>query len=142
MSRVVEAAGGVVWRRRPDGEVEVALVHRPRYGDWTLPIGRVEPGESLQRCALREVREETGCECVLGPFLGTLEVDDAADDRRHRFHVFAMTPTGGTFAPNPETDRLEWLTIAEAVARATYPNVQQLLAEFGERSRRWKDGPP
>ena len=131
--RVIEAAGGLV-RRRVAGGVEVVLVHRPAYDDWTLPIGRVEPGESLEACAVREVAEETGLQCRLVGFLDTLTVD--AEDGWHRFHVYEMEPVAGAFAANPETDRADWLPIDEAVAVATHANVRELLAAAARRFAR------
>ena len=121
---IIEAAGGLV-RRRSAAGVEVLLVHRPGYDDWTLPIGRQEPGESLEECALREVAEETGHTCHLIGFAATLTVE--SDEGMHRFHIYEMEPVSGAFAPNPETDQAEWLSLSEAIARATYPNVRDLL---------------
>ena len=65
MSDAVLAAGGVVWRRTNSAKVEVLLVHRPKYDDWTLPKGKLEPGESFKEAAVREVEEETGIRCGL-----------------------------------------------------------------------------
>jgi 8-oxo-dGTP diphosphatase len=113
--------------------VEVLLVHRPRYDDWTLPIGRLEPGESRSACALREVEEETGAQCRLLGFLETLTFE--ADDGVHRLHVFEMEWLAGAFRPNPETDRAEWLPIDAAIERATYPNVRALLNTAATRLR-------
>lgn len=128
--RVIEAAGGLVWRRVP-GDVEVVLVHRPLRDDWTLPVGRLELGESPEVCALREVAEETGYQCRLLAFIKTLTFD--ADDGQHRFHLYEMERVAGEFAPNPETDDAEWLRIEDAIARATYPNVRALLVEAAAR---------
>ena len=129
---VIEAAGGLVHRpsASPDA-LEVLLVHRPLRDDWTLPIGRREPGESLEACAVREVAEETGLTCRIVGFLDTLTVE--ADDGIHRFHIFDMERVGGAFVPNRETDRAEWFAITEAVERATYPNVRDLVASFSRR---------
>src|SRR2546423_4825291 len=63
----VHAAGGVVWRPGASGEPDVLLVHRPKYEDWTLPKGKLDPGEGSEEAALREVEEETGLRCILGP---------------------------------------------------------------------------
>lgn len=121
---MIESAGGLIRRTNAVGP-EVVLVHRPRYDDWTLPVGRLEAGESLEACALREVAEETGFQCRLLGFLETLAFE--ADDGLHRFHIYEMERMAGAFVPNPETDRGEWFPIEEAVARATYPNVRALL---------------
>jgi 8-oxo-dGTP pyrophosphatase MutT (NUDIX family) len=67
----VEAAGGVVTRPTIDGDVEVLVVHRPKHGDWSLPKGKLEHGESFEHAAVREVEEETGVRCTLGPELGS-----------------------------------------------------------------------
>ena len=81
----VKASGGVVWRPAPDGGQELVIVHRPRYDDWSLPKGKLDSGESWEDAALREVEEEVGLRCRLGP-VGVggldLEVDDASHDRR------------------------------------------------------------
>ena len=128
--RVIEAAGGLLWRRSASG-VEVVLVHRPLRDDWTLPIGRLEPGETVEACALREVAEETGRKCKLLDFVEVLVV--AADDGLHRFNIYEMQAVSGEFVSNPETDEAPWLPIAEAIDRATYSNVRSLLTAASKR---------
>jgi 8-oxo-(d)GTP phosphatase len=116
----VRAAGGVVARRRRGAELEVLLVHRPRYDDWTLPKGKHEPGESDRESALREVLEETGIICSLGVELGvTRYVDSKGRDKSVRY--FAMRPLAGRFRPHAEVDEIAWLPPAEACRRLTYP---------------------
>ena len=66
MDAVIRAAGGVVSRVGDDGTVEVLLVHRPKHDDWTLPKGKLEPGESYEEAAIREIEEETSLRCTLG----------------------------------------------------------------------------
>src|SRR5699024_9721130 len=73
----VLAAGGIVWRRLDDGTVEVLLVHRPAYDDWTFPKGKNDDGEDDEAAALREVLEETGLRCTLGPELASSRYVDA-----------------------------------------------------------------
>lgn len=107
------------------------LVHRPRWDDWTLPIGRLEPGEATAEAALREVAEETGCACRIAGFLDTLTVD--ADDGHHRFHIFEMEPVAGEFVANPETDAAEWFPVDEAITIATHANVRALLRDVAPR---------
>jgi 8-oxo-dGTP pyrophosphatase MutT (NUDIX family) len=125
---MIRAAGGVVVRRSRSGEPEIAVIHRPAYDDWTLPKGKVEPDESPEDCALREVREETGLRCELGRPLGCT----AYVDRRGRDKVacyWVMEVRGGRFKPGIEVDKLQWLSIASAVARLTYGRDKTLLLQ-------------
>ena len=120
----VKAAGGVV---RRDGRI--AVVHRPRYDDWSLPKGKLDPGESFEEAALREVREETGFECELGEELSSTSYNDRKG-RSKIVRYWLMEPVGGEFAPNDEVDELRWLTPAEAVDLLTYPRDAELAQEI------------
>ena len=127
----VEAAGGVVWRRSPGG-LEVLLVHRPRYDDWTLPKGKLHPGEDHPTAALREVEEETGLRCTLGPALApSTYVDGRGRPKVVRW--WAMTPGAGTFVPGPEVDEAGWLPVPEAASRLTYDRDREVLRSFTSR---------
>jgi 8-oxo-dGTP diphosphatase len=75
-SAAVRAAGGAIWRRSPAGDLEVVLVHRPQYDDWSLPKGKVDPGESDEQAAAREIQEETGIVPRLGPELPSTRYRD------------------------------------------------------------------
>ena len=118
MRERVRAAGGVVTRRR-DGELEVLLVHRPRYDDWTLPKGKLLPGESDEEGALREVEEETGLLCELGPELVSTEYVDSRG-RPKTVRYWAMRPLSGSFEPHDEVDVVRWLTLDRARALLSY----------------------
>src|SRR2546423_7236132 len=109
----VPAAGGVLRRLRPDGEAEIAVIHRPKYDDWSLPKGKLEPGESFEQAALREVEEETGLICELGPELGSVGYRDRKG-RSKLVRYWAMRPRGGEFRPNREVDELRWAVADEA----------------------------
>jgi 8-oxo-dGTP pyrophosphatase MutT (NUDIX family) len=123
---VVRAAGGVVWRRTGDGAVEVVVVHRPHYDDWTMPKGKLDPGETEAECALREVEEETGLRCELGPEVaGNAYTDHKGRPKTVRY--WAMTPSSGSFAPNDEVDELRWLPVDEAVALLSYDHDRTVL---------------
>ena len=124
---VVRAAGGVVLRAGDSGGWEVALVHRPEHLDWTMPKGKLEPGEHATQAALREVLEETGYHCHLGRFVGEVEYLD----RRGRVKIVSywlMQPAEGSFQPSAEVDELRWLPVAEAVGMLSYPHDRELLA--------------
>ncbi|HWQ01240.1 MAG TPA: NUDIX hydrolase [Gaiellaceae bacterium] len=115
---VVRAAGGVVVRGAR-GALEVVIVHRPKYDDWTLPKGKTEPGESDEECALREVREETGLSCEL---LGELESTSYRDalGRPKIARYWLMRPVGGKLSAQHEVDRALWVPLAEAEGRLTH----------------------
>ncbi|MEX2289659.1 MAG: NUDIX domain-containing protein [Mycobacteriales bacterium] len=120
MSREVRAAGGVLWRRVHD-QVQVALVHRPKYDDWSLPKGKLDPGELPVVAALREVCEETGFGAVAGRTLGTsrYRVLDRGRDVQKTVRWWAMRATEGTFLAGAEVDLLRWLPLPAALARAS-----------------------
>ena len=117
--RTVRAAGGVLWRRA-DGEVQVALVHRPKYDDWSLPKGKLDPGEPAVVGAVREVREETGFVAVPGRSLGAshYRVLDRGRDAAKTVRWWAMRCTTGAFVPGPEVDALRWLPVRSALTVA------------------------
>src|SRR5438876_601113 len=115
----VQAAGGVPMRRRDDGVVEVLLVHRPRYLDWTFPKGKVQDGERDEDAALRELREEAGLVCELGRELASTRYKDTKlRDKTVRYWV--MENCSGSFESNDEVDRIEWLTLEEAAGRLSH----------------------
>jgi 8-oxo-dGTP diphosphatase len=104
----------------------VLLVHRPKYGDWTFPKGKLDPGESFEEAALREVEEETGLRCELGEELEPTTYRDR-HGRLKLVRYWEMSPVGGEFEPNDEVDRLEWLPPEEARERLTYDRDRGVL---------------
>lgn len=123
----VRAAGGVVVRELEEGAVEVAVVHRPRYGDWSFPKGKLDPGETSEDAALREVREETGLTCRLGPELASARyADQKGRPKVVRYWLMHVVADPG-FEANDEVDRLRWLAVAEAAELLTYERDRELL---------------
>jgi 8-oxo-dGTP diphosphatase len=122
---VVRAAGGVVVRR-DGGDPQVLLVHRPRYDDWSLPKGKLEPGETEAEGALREVEEETGLKCDLGPELATTRYTDSRG-RPKTVRYWEMHPREGSFTPHDEVDDARWLPLPEAQRLLSYDRDRKVL---------------
>lgn len=122
----VKAAGGVVRRLVDAGGVEVAVVHRPRYDDWSFPKGKLDAGEGWEEAALREVEEETGLRCrLLGELPPTAYTDRKGRAKAVRYWL--MEPAGGSFTANDEVDELRWLTPAQAEELLSYPHDRELV---------------
>jgi 8-oxo-dGTP pyrophosphatase MutT (NUDIX family) len=123
---MIEAAGGAVWRRTGKGTIKVLLVHRPRYDDWSLPKGKLDPGETARDAARREVEEETGLRCDVGPELATIRYDDLKG-RAKRVRYWVMQPVAGAFAPNDEVDEVCWCNLDAAAERLSYDHDRTVL---------------
>lgn len=122
----VRASGGAVIDAQSEPP-RVLMIHRPRYGDWSMPKGKVRPGEDDAQAALREVAEETGLTCELGAALGTMHYRDRKG-RPKAVRFWVMHPVAGQFMPSDEVDRCEWLAFDEAAERATRPTEKKLIA--------------
>jgi 8-oxo-(d)GTP phosphatase len=125
VTELVRAAGGIVLRDNGVGRM-VALVHRPRYDDWSFPKGKLATGEDEVAAALREVEEETGLRCTIVRSIGVVTYLD-----RHRrpkvVRYFSMDPNGGRFVPGDEVDELRWVPIDEAGDLLTYDHDRHVL---------------
>jgi len=126
---MVRAAGGVVSRQSARGRLEVLLVHRPGHDDWSLPKGKLEPGETDEQCALREVWEETGLRCALGAELPGVSYRDR-EGRAKAVRYWAMTVVEGEARAQNEVDAVRWLGVADAARLLSYPRDRELLAAF------------
>jgi 8-oxo-dGTP diphosphatase len=148
LSDVVLAAGGIVWRRSQRGR-QIALVHRPKFDDWTLPKGKLDPGERWQDAAVREVEEETGFDVRLVGFAGGYTYLSGRAPKVVLYWHMEVDPDA-RFAPvDPgEVDALEWLSVRRARRRLTYPRDRQVLEQSsrsgirarGGAKRRWRAG--
>jgi 8-oxo-dGTP pyrophosphatase MutT (NUDIX family) len=126
---LVRAGGGVVRRRSKNGRTQYALVHRPRYDDWSVPKGKVDPGETDEEAALREVEEETGFRCALGPELEPASYRDRKG-RPKLVRWWLMRPLSGDFQPNDEVDELRWLPPEAAIELLDYDHDRELVASL------------
>ena len=133
MSRIggeVRAAGGLILRHGVGGVREIALVHRPKYDDWSFPKGKLLEGETDEEAAVREVHEETGFSVRLeNRELPSLRYRDAAG-RPKVVRYWVMTPTGGRFEPNREVDELWWVPLDRAAEVLTYEHDRALLDQL------------
>lgn len=124
----IRAAGGVVWRPSADG-VQVCVVHRPRYDDWSLPKGKLEPGEHPLAAAVREVAEESDVRAV--PQARLRSIRYVSDGLPKVVDYWAMRAVGtGGFEPGTEVDDIRWLPLADAVGLMTYPHDVWVLQDF------------
>ncbi|MFF8290777.1 NUDIX hydrolase [Streptomyces sp. NPDC016309] len=124
---MIRAAGCVLWRHAPSGDgIELAVIHRRKHKDWSLPKGKLEPGEESRQAAIREVLEETGMTCAPGAELPTARYE--VNGRPKEVRYWAAEATGGTFRPNREVDELLWLAPDAARARLTYAKDKALVA--------------
>jgi 8-oxo-(d)GTP phosphatase len=123
----IRAAGGVVWRYE-QGRMEVALVHRPRYDDWSLPKGKLHGGETELAAAVREVGEELGSRVAVSRFLRHVHYD--VGSARKRAGYWVMHHLDGRFEPNDEVDAVEWLAPRAARERMTHSIERRVMADF------------
>ncbi|TDC30166.1 NUDIX hydrolase [Micromonospora sp. 15K316] len=124
----IRAAGGVPWRPRPDG-IEVCVVHRPRYGDWTLPKGKLEPTEHPLAAAVREVAEESDVRGVPQVRLPSAHYRSEGRPKVVDYWSMRAVASGG-FQPGTEVDEVRWLPVDEAARLVSYPHDAEVLAAF------------
>ncbi|MGH3675076.1 MAG: NUDIX hydrolase [Mycobacterium sp.] len=125
----VQAAGAVLWRSN-GADPEVAVIHRPRYDDWSLPKGKVDPGETEPIAAVREVHEETGYCSHLGRRLTSVSYPVEQGIKKVRY--WAAHKVDGEFIPNPEVDQLLWLPVPAAMKRLGYRHDRKVLRRFAK----------
>jgi 8-oxo-dGTP diphosphatase len=127
-TRRIEATGGALWRPSDSGGIEIGLIHRPKYDDWSLPKGKIKSSEHPILGAVREVREETGFDVVVGRPLGEIVYEKDGSPKRVRY--WAMRWVDGDFVPNDEVDEVAWLEPDEARKRLLPERDRSVLDEL------------
>jgi 8-oxo-dGTP diphosphatase len=129
MSATILAAGAVLWRKGEKKKIEVLIIHRPKYDDWTFPKGKAEIGEPLIACAYREVLEETNIETAFGPYLG--EVEYLTNDGKKKVSFWsAKVIKEKEFNPNAEVDQLKWVEVTKVKELLTLNTDKKILEQF------------
>ncbi len=127
MTRLIRAAGGVVFRKTPKGKVRVLVVHRPQYDDWTPPKGKADKGESPEETAIREVLEETGYRCRIVAPLGPTRYRVQGGVKE--VHWFGMRPLPDSpgFTKNSEVDQVKWVSPRKLADKLSYDQDRELI---------------
>ena len=129
MSSPILAAGAVLWRKSEKKKIEVLIIHRPKYDDWTFPKGKAEIGEPLIACAYREVLEETNIETAFGPYLG--EVEYLTNDGKKKVSFWsAKVIKEKEFNSNAEVDQLKWVEVTKVKELLTLDTDRKILEQF------------
>jgi 8-oxo-dGTP pyrophosphatase MutT (NUDIX family) len=125
---LIPAAGGALWRSGDDGTLETALVHRPKYDDWSLPKGKLDAGEHPLVAAAREVGEETGLQVAVGR--RSVQIRYAHRHGPKRVDYWLMEAVGGEFVPNAEVDEVRWLPLSEAADTVTHAHDRAVIEDL------------
>jgi 8-oxo-dGTP diphosphatase len=128
--RLIRASGGVVGRASPQGQIEVLLVHRPKYDDWSLPKGKRDPAETDEQCAVREVEEETGFRCHLDAELLPTAYPDARGRQKVVRYWSMSVVSERPFVPGHEIDELRWISVDDAAALLSYERDFEVVRSF------------
>jgi 8-oxo-(d)GTP phosphatase len=132
---MIRAAGAIIWRENSPFDLEVLVIHRPQYDDWTFPKGKVDDGESSIAAAYREVKEETGVDAVFGQYLGTTSYKVEENKKKVKYWMARAKSETTPFVPNSEVDKIEWVDTKTARHFLTHDEDRDLLDDFMSRER-------
>lgn len=132
---MIRAAGAVLWREKKPFGLEIALVHRAKFDDWTFPKGKIEDGESPIQAAYREVYEETNIKALFGQFLGAIEYEVENEKKKVQYWMAKAPNETPEFHPNDEIDRMEWVSLKQARHFLTYDIDREVLGFFRDAER-------
>jgi 8-oxo-dGTP diphosphatase len=132
---MIKAAGAVLWREETPFELEVLLVHRPQYDDWSFPKGKIDDEESSIAASFREVKEETGYSAIFSQYLGSSSYKVGDTKKKVKYWMAQALPHANPFTPNEEVDKIEWVSIKEARHFLTHDEDREILDEFINRER-------
>ena len=133
---MIRAAGALLWRENHDRTIDIALIHRQKYDDWTLPKGKIEEGETALQCEYRELIEETGIKANFTRQLGSVEYEENGERKRVIFWAAHCGLDASTFVANEEVDQLRWLSFEESIELATYQSDREMIANFQSQEQR------
>ena len=131
MTRVIKAAGGLVFRETAKGKLKVLIAHRPRYDDWGLPKGKADKGETPEETAVREVLEETGYHCRIVAPVGTTRYRIDGGIKEVNWYAMRPLPDSPGFKKNKEVDEIRWISRLKAKTALDYENDRSLVAAPG-----------
>ena len=132
---MIRAAGAIIWREHSPFDLEVLVIHRPQYDDWSFPKGKVDDNESAIAAAYREVKEETGVDAVFGQYLGTTSYKVEDHKKKVKYWMAREKGTSAPFVPNSEVDKIEWVDVKTARHFLTHDEDRDLLDEFVSKER-------
>lgn len=132
---MIRAAGAIIWRENSPFDLEVLVIHRPQYDDWSFPKGKVDENESSIAAAYREVKEETGVEAVFGQYLGTTSYKVEDYKKKVKYWMAREKGASAPFVPNAEVDKIEWVDVKTARHFLTHDEDRDLLDEFVSKER-------
>jgi 8-oxo-dGTP diphosphatase len=132
---MIRAAGAIIWRENSPFDLEVLVIHRPQYDDWSFPKGKVDDGESPIAAAYREVKEETGVDAVFGQYLGTTSYKVEENKKKVKYWMARAKNDPAPFVPNAEVDKIEWVDSKTARHFLTHDEDRDLLDDFMSKER-------